>query len=117
MQRIDTRTELINFICENISQYAVVRACHSSEGSVQVMGGFSQVRPLSASGWVVSITSVHGRTWIIAVTTDDHRHVFKVGIIESIPWRFYIGRDDQAEYSIYNGDNPKQACRARKANG
>ena len=115
MQRIETRTQLINFICENISRRAIVRACHHSEGLVQVMGGFSQIPPSPEPGWIVSITSVHGRTWLVAVTSDDHRHVFKSWIVKKIPWEYYIGKIGQ-EYSIYNGDNPEQACLARDSN-
>lgn len=113
MRRVETRTQLINFICENISQNAIVRACHQANGNVQVMGGFSKIRPLSVPGWVVAITSIHGRTWLVAVTPDDHRHIFRVCLIESIPWKYYIGRIDREEYSIYDGDNPQQACLAR----
>lgn len=113
MQRIETRVQLIDFICENISRSAIKRACHHSKGSVRVMGGFSRIPPLSKPGWIVVITSVHGRTWIVAVIPDDHRHVFFTRIIESIPWQYYIcpSRHDQdtVEYSIYHGDNPDQA--------
>ena len=113
MQRIDTRTQLINFICENISQPTIVRACHHSEGRVQVLGGFKLVPPSFHPGWIVSITSVFGRTWHVAVTSDDHRHIFKTWVVQLIPWRYYIGKVGQ-EYSIYNGDNPEQACLARE---
>lgn len=116
MQRIDTRTQLINFICENISQYAIVRACHHPEGKVQVLGGFSRIPPSCKPGWIVSITSIHGQTWNIAVTPDDHHHVFKTWIVEKIPWEYYAGRVDRGEYSIYDGDNPEQACLARECN-
>ena len=110
MQRIKTRTQLINFICENIPQSAIVRACHN--GTVQVLGGFDIVPPGTKPGWIVAVTSVHGRTWLVAVTPDDHRHVFKVGIVESIPWPYYVGKSGRN--SIYDGDNPDQACRAKE---
>ncbi len=116
MQRIETRTQLIEFICEHISQKAIARACHYSEGSVQVMGGFSRIPPSSRPGWIVSVTSEHERTWLVAVTSDDHEHIFRAWVVESIPWQHYVGKIE-SEYSIYNGDNPQQACLAReKAN-
>ena len=115
MERIETRTQLIDFICENISSYAIGLACHHSEGSVQVLGGFSRIHPTSKPGWIVVVTSCHERTWIIAVTAHDHEHIFKTWIIDSIPWRYYVGQRGQATYSIYNGDNPIQSCRAREA--
>ncbi len=112
MQRIDTRTQLINFICENISQRAIVRACHHPNGNVQVMGGFSRIPPSCLPGWIVVITSGFGRTWTIAVTPDEHKHVFRVWMIKEIPWQFYTCPSLHAQqqgYSIYNGDNPDQA--------
>ncbi|MCK5611413.1 hypothetical protein KAR91_56605 [Candidatus Pacearchaeota archaeon] len=59
----------------------------------------------------MSVTSVHERTWLIAVTTNDHRHIFHVWVVESIPWEYYVGqnRGCRREYSIYSGDNPDQA--------
>ena len=83
---------------------------------MQVIGGFAKVPPLSAPGWIVSITSVHGRTWLVTVTSDDHHHVFRTGITDSIPWEFYIGRDGpcEGEYSIYDGDDPQQANLAKE---
>ena len=53
----------------------------------------------------------------MAVTSDDYNHIFHVWVTDSIPWQYYVGRADQERYSIYNGDNPKQAYKAReKAN-
>ena len=113
MQRIETRTQLINFICENIAQRAIVRACHN--GEVQVLGGFSKIPLTRRPGWIVSITSVYGRTWLVAIIPDDHQHVFRTGIVDSIPWQYYVGRIDRDEYSIYDGDRPEQAERAKNA--
>lgn len=110
MQRIDTRTQLINAIRNGIGMSAVSRACVT--GTVEVLGGFSRIPPMPLPGWVVMITSIHGQTWLIAVTPDDHRHVFNTGLIESAPWRYYVGRDGGC--SIYDGDDPEQACIARE---
>jgi len=116
VQRLESRTQLVNFICENIAQNAIVRACHN--GTVKVLGGFSIIPPGTAPGWIVAITSVHGRTWMVAVTSDDHRHIFHAWIANRIPWKYYVGRADRGEYSIYDGDNPVRTCLAKeKDNG
>lgn len=114
MQHITTRTELINFICENISQSAIVRACYRSKESVKVLGGFSNISPGTSPGWLVVVTSVHGRMWLVAVTSDDHKHVFRTWIAESIPWENYVGQRNRGEYNIFDGDNPNQAWLAKE---
>ncbi len=110
MQRIETRTDLIQFICESIPQHVIARACHT--GTVQVLGGFDSIPPSGQPGWIVSVTSIHGRTWLVTVIANDHRHIFQAGTTESIPWESYMcpSRHQQLEgYSIYFGDNPDQA--------
>ena len=113
MDRIQTRTELIEYICDHTSQNAIRRACGHA-GKVQVLGGFSRIPPGTRPGFIVAVTSVHGRTWNVAVTSDDHKHIFHVWVVESIPWEYFVGNSDtMREYSIYNGDDPLQACMAR----
>ena len=114
MQRIETRTQLIQFIEDSIVRYAISRACHDRPDRVQVLGGFHGIRPTCAPGWIVSVTSKHGRTWLVAVTTDDHNHVFRAGIITEVPWMHYAGNPWGSEYSIYNGDNPVQSWKAKE---
>ena len=114
MQRIRTRTELIEAICGSLGQRAITRACHA--GTVEVAGGFSRIPPSPLPGWIVTITSVHERTWMVALVPDDHRHTFHAMMIQEIPWKYYVGRDGPCagEYSVYDGDNPQQACFARE---
>lgn len=69
--------------------------------------------PGTRPGWIVAVTSVHERTWNIAVTSDDHRHIFHVWVVESIPWEYYVGTFHREQYSIYDGDDPYQAICAR----
>ena len=111
MERIETRVQLINYICDHAPQSAIARACHT--GTVEVLGGFSCIPPGTRPGFIVSITSVHKRTWLVAVTTDDHKHIFYVWVVESIPWEYYVGSEHSSHYSIYNGDDPIQACISR----
>ncbi len=111
MDRIENRAQLICFIRDNIRQRAIGAACHS--GTVQVLGGFSSIPPADRPGWIVSITSACGQAWLVAVIAYDHEHIFRVRTIDEIPWWTYDGKDEPG-YSIFNGDNPVAACRARK---
>ncbi len=104
MERIETRVQLVNYICDHTPQSAIARACHT--GTVQVLGGFSSIPPSTRPGFIVSITSIHERTWLVAVTTDDHKHIFHVWVVDSIPWKYFVGRPYKEEYSIYDGDDP-----------
>ena len=106
---------MIAYICDHAPQSAISRAC--TTGTVQVLGGFSKVPPGTRPGFIVSITSVHERTWFVAVTTDDHKHIFHVWVVESIPWEYFVGDLHNKEYSIYDGDDPFQASFARTKAG
>ena len=108
MDRIETRTQLIEYICEHINRPAIRRACH--EGKVFVAGGFSQIPPSLKPGWIAVVTSRFGRIWNIAVTPNEEKRVFDVWEVKTkiIPWQNYIGKAD-AECSIYGGDNPTLA--------
>lgn len=113
MERIETRSQLIRFIEKDAVHRAIGRACHHENGSVQVLGGFSMIPPTERPGWIVSITSAYGQTWLVAVLAYDYEHVFKSRVVEAIPWSLYVGQTGR-EYNIYDGDNPVAACRAKE---
>ncbi len=114
--RIETRTQLVEFISQSGLSYAITRAC--SRGAVKVLGGFSQVLPGTSflPGWIVAITSVFGRTWYIAVYPGPDAIHFKASEIKTFDWCYYLGVTDRGTYSIYDGDSPIVACLARSAN-
>ena len=114
MNRIETRTQLIEFICKNVGQRVIARACH--EGKVVVAGGFERISPSLLPGWITVITSKTGRVWIIAVLTDDFQQQYRATVVKEIPWGYYAGRSGRAGYSIYDGDMPDQAELARDRN-
>jgi len=115
MAYIETRTQLIEFITDHAPGTAIRRACF--EGVVQVLGGFSRIpgEHSSPQGWIVSVTSVHEKTWLVAVV-EGHFDIYIVRVIKDIPWAHYVGQ--LGRNSIYDGDNPEQALRAKEnANG
>lgn len=105
MDRIETRTQLVEYICEHSTRPAIQRACH--EGKVFVAGGFSQIPPSSKPGWIVIVTSRFGRIWNVAVTPNEEKRTFDVRVLKTIPWGQYIDSVFVAEYSIYAGDDPR----------
>lgn len=111
--RIETRTQLVEFISQSGLSYAITRAC--SRGAVKVLGGFSRVLPGTPilPGWIVAITSVFGRTWYVAVYPSPDAAQFRASEIETFDWGYYLGVANRDTYSIYDGDSPMVACLAR----
>jgi len=119
VDHLDTRTQLINFICLH-ARPAVKRACHT--GVVEVLGGFSQVSPPDTRpGWIVSVTSVYGRTWFVVVSPHASEPTYTVGYTSRVPFKFWVccTADERAmmgdAYSIFDGDNPERATLLRDA--
>lgn len=115
MQRIETRTQLIEHIVQHAPMGSISRACHETE--VKVLGGFSKIPPSTRPGWIVIVTSRFERVWIVAVQPNEDTCKFEVREIERIPWESYVGIEGQIGYSIYSGDDPLSAsvaCRMAK---
>lgn len=111
MERIRTRTELVLFARDHCGSYACKRAFLT--GNVTVLGGFQVIPPGTDPGWVLCVKSRHGRTWLLAITTDDIKHCYHIRQIQKIPWSQW-GGDFHAPpgQSIYSGDMPMQASAA-----
>ncbi len=113
MQRIETRTQLIEFISTSGLSHALSRACH--RGAVKVLGGFSQILPSADSppGWIVEVTSEFDHTWYVAVYPDESRRIFRVRFVNEVPWEFYVATGYSFAYSLYFGDHPDESMRRR----
>lgn len=116
MEHLRTRTELIVYARDHCGSRACERAFLT--GKVTVLGGFTAIPPGTAPGWILCITSRHGRAWILAVVTDDIQHTYHVRRLDIIPWAQWSGTKYAApRESIYSGDYPMQAantCREMK---
>lgn len=112
---IRTRTDLILFAQAHCESNACKRAF--TTGKVVVLGGFSSIPPSTNPGWILFITSIHGRTWIIGVVTDDIKHCYHVRILYRIPWEKWVG-SFAPKYGLRDwlrdGDNPSAAAYARR---
>ncbi len=115
MNRIVTRTQLVEFICKRSGRSAIKRACYETGGKVVVLGGFKPLLPYDYPGWIVTITSRFDRTWYAVVLGNSDTYDYDLHIHSKfrIPWKNYIGRfydqDRTCLYSIYDGDNPIEA--------
>jgi len=104
MVHIHHRSELIEYARDRVSSYACERAF--TTGKVCVLGGFSSIPPRTTPGWILSVTSRHRKTWLVAITSNEHLHNYDVWFINKAPWEFWDGKIDREGYSIYDGDRP-----------
>ena len=112
--RIRTRSELLWYIADHAPSGACRRAV--VEGKVVVLGGFRVIPPNGWKGWIVKVTSVHGKDWLVAVTIHPTKHLYHVRMIEKIPWAWWAGVQGcfSFAYNLRQGDIPIQAERARR---
>lgn len=110
--RITTRTSLIEAIYRLCPSRACQRAIRA--GNVEVLGGFDTIPPFGLPGWVCSVRSRHGRTWLLSLLADDVRHTYECKLLDKVPWDQWSGRKDAEKGSPYHGDKPKEAARLRE---
>lgn len=110
-QRLQTRTDLIEYILEHAPLSGVRRAI--DEGRVRVCGGFASCHPHISPGFVVEVTSKHGRTWPVAVLVDQIKHRYRVVVLDEVPWQKWDGKYGRGN-PVYDGDNPAEFYKLRK---
>jgi len=110
--RIRTRSELILYIAEHAPSGACRRAV--TEGKVVVLGGFAKIWPMDQDGWIVRVTSVHNKNWMVAVTIHPTNHRYYIFEIGKIPWANWVGNKFGPTDDIQNGDIPLGAGNARR---
>jgi len=101
MVHFQNKNHILMWLEKNCSRKTIVRAL-ATEGEIELLGGFSQIPPTSHPGWIVQITSVHGRTWYVAVIAYQNR--YGIRILSKVPWQNWIGGKSE----LMNGDNPKR---------
>ena len=109
MQHFRNRDDLVAWLETRPLRKAISRALQ--EGTVEVMGGFYIIPPTYLPGWIVRITSIHKRTWNVAIVVHKPLNRYIVYIIDKIPWRHWAGGD--TTNSLYAGDHPKEYRRLK----
>jgi hypothetical protein len=110
MVKIQTRGQLVQWLSYNlrfIGRRSLARAL--DEGIVRVLGGFSPIPPGTLPGWIISVTSVHGKRWHVAVLA--HGNSYGVRLLDRIPWANWTG----GKTELYIGDDPKRYERMKHA--
>lgn len=111
MTHFQSRTHIILWLENNCSRKAITRALY--EGQVEFFGGFKPIPPTTHPGWIMRVTSAHGRTWYVAVICYDRR--YGIRILRDVPWGNWVGlHHDPPGTRLYSGDNPKEYLELRR---
>lgn len=105
MTHFQSKTHIILWLEKNCSRKAIVRALY--EGQVEFFGGFNPIPPTTHPGWIMRVTTAHGKIFYVAVIVYDHR--YGIRILRDVPWGFWCGTDSRGMFGplLYRGDNPK----------
>lgn len=111
--RFQSRSDLCLYAAKHVPLRSCARAIN--EGRVELLGGFSSIPPLSDPGFLLKVTSRHGREWIIAISIDEIKHRYKVWIAgPEIPWWYWMGCVDGPRRPAYDGDHPMKYAEKQK---
>lgn len=103
MTHFQSKTHIVGWLINNCSRQAICRALN--EGQVEFFGGFDLIPPTTRPGWVLRVTSIHGRIWYVAVIVYDHR--YGIRILRDVPWDRWVGSQwSGSRWQLYNGDHP-----------
>jgi hypothetical protein len=97
------RSELIELIQRQAPSSVIRRACLTDQ--VEVLGGFHHALG-DVPGWIVRVTSVSDREYLVAVVCQNH--AFDVLEIDRVPWCEWAGAEVPypEQSSLTNGDHP-----------
>ena len=112
MTHFQSKTHVILWLENNCSRKAITRALY--EGQVEFFGGFNPIPPTTHPGWIMRVTSAHGRTWYVAVICYDRR--YGIRILKDVPWNFWVGTTLDIEFrsQLYSGDHPAEYWELRR---
>lgn len=105
MVRFVDKQDIINWIELHTTRRSVLRAL--KEGAVEFLGGFSQTSFNTRSPiWIVKVTSIFDRTWVIAIYTNG-----AITYLRVVPWIYWVG--GKTNNTLYCGDNPEEYKKIR----
>lgn len=105
-----SRTHLILWLETHCPRPAIVRALY--EGQVEFFGGFDPIPPTTQPGWIMRITSAHGKTRYVAIIA--YRDRYGIRILRDVPWECWIGSTAKNRTVLMNGDHPTEYWELRR---
>ena len=119
MNHFQSRTHLILWLENNCPRKAIVRALY--EGTVEFYGGFNPVPPTEHPGWIIRVTSVHGKIRYVAVIA--YRDHYGIRILRDVPWGCWCGtykwpvcysNDNKFRQQLFSGDHPEEYLKLKE---
>lgn len=106
-----TRDDVINWAEKNfpVTHKSIHRAFR--EGSIEFLGGFSQIGAGHNPGWIIKVTSRFHVIYYIAVLSCSCGMLIRYDTVENIPWEYWDG--DRTDNPLYQGDNPEEYRRLK----
>lgn len=112
MQRFRTRSDIIIYAQER----APSRSCRRAfEHTVELLGAFDPLTVHGYPGWLLRVTSVHKREWLVAVAITPIANREPVVVwVDEIHWERWAGNPARTPATLYEGDNPGEYARCCK---
>ena len=113
MTHFQSKTHIILWLENNCPRKAIVRALY--EGLVEFFGGFNPIPPTTHPGWIMRVTSAHGRVYYVAVICYDRR--YGIRILRDGPWGCWYGDFVNTGFrmQLYSGDHPEEYLKLKEA--
>ena len=103
MVHFQSRLHIVSWLAETCPRKAIVRALY--EGQVEFFGGFNPVPPTEHPGWIIRVTSAHGKIWYVAVIAYQNK--YGIRILRDVPWGNWVGSTYCTNRTaLMNGDYP-----------
>ena len=105
-----SRLHIVSWLEDACPRPAIVRALR--EGNTEFFGGFNPIPPTTHPGWILRITSAHGKTRYVAVIA--YRDHYGIRILRDVPWGDWVGSTAKNRTALMNGDNPVEYWELRR---
>lgn len=101
-----TPHDVITYLLDHSPYRSMARAM--TEGKVEFLGGFSKIIPFHVvyryPGWIVRVTSVYGRVWIMGVVPEEVHHSILVKQLDEIPLKYKLAKTGNPLFDGINNE-------------
>jgi hypothetical protein len=98
-----SKNDIIQWLERYCPRKAIVRSL--LQNGAELLGGFNPVPPTTRPGWIVRVTSRHGRKWIVAIIPCEGTPDYEIRILKKVPWGNWIG--NYYSENLMSGDRPQ----------